>query len=278
MVKAARALVYGALFVVAAVAGAAGLDRSAGAVAGAANGAADRPVLVFAGASLKNALDAAAASFTSETGTAVTASYAATSALAKQIEAGAPADVFIAADPDWMDYLGQRGLIRTETRRNLLGNGLVLIAPKTASVNLKIAPGFPLAAALADGRLAMANTVAVPAGKYARAALESLDVWPEVEPRIVQAGNVREALALVSRGEAILGIVYRTDAAADPNVVVVDTFPDETHPPIIYSVAVVAGSAHPDAAAFAGHLANNGDARGAFKAEGFDMLPAGAGY
>lgn len=235
----------------------------------------DRPLLVFAAASLKNALDASAGAFTRRSGTPVTISYAASPTLAKQIEAGALADVFIAADVDWMDYLAERGLIRAETRRSLVGNTLVLIASAKAPVNLAIAPGFSLAAALGDGRLAMANADAVPAGKYGKAALEALGVWPEVAGRLAQADNVRAALALVSRQEAPLGIVYRTDAAADPNVVIVDTFPAETHPQIVYPVAVIASSAHPASGELVGFLAGHG-ARPFFEKEGFSIFSAEA--
>lgn len=268
--KIARALVHVAwavALVVTCVGGA-----SAGGAA-----AENRPILVFAAASLKNALDKASDDFTRRSGNAVTVSYAATSALARQIEAGAPADVFISADLEWMDYLQTHNLIRAGSRRNLLGNSLVLIAPAAAPADLRIGDGFPLAAALGDGRLAVANTAAVPAGKYARAALEKLGVWGSVEDRLAQADNVRAALALVSRGEAPLGIVYRTDAAADPNVVIVDTFPEDTHPPIIYPLALVAASDSPGAAEFVAFLAS-GEARGAFETEGFAVLPGTAAY
>lgn len=236
-----------------------------------------RAILVFAAASLKDALDATAEGFTAGSGVPVTVSYAASSALARQIEAGAPADVFISADRDWMAYLAQRDLIEPATRRDLLGNGLVLIAPRTAPVELRIAPGFALATALGEGRLAMANTLAAPAGKYGRAALEALGVWAAVSDRIVQAESVRAALALVARGETPLGIVYRTDAAAEPDVVVVDTFPAETHPPIVYPVATIAGADHGGAAAFVSFLAGD-EARRQFEAHGFSTLPQQAGY
>lgn len=235
----------------------------------------DRGPLVFAAASLKNALDAAAADFSRGSKSPVRISYAASPTLAKQIEAGAPADVFISADLAWMDYLDERGLIQGATRRNLAGNTLVLIAPAKAPVELAIAPRFPLAAALGDGRLAMANTEAVPAGRYGRAALEALDVWPAVAGRLAQADNVRAALALVSRGEAPLGIVYKTDAAADPGVTIVDVFPAETHPQIVYPIAVTASSSHPSAEHFASFLASNGGRRH-FEKEGFTVLSGDA--
>lgn len=235
----------------------------------------ERALVVFAAASLKNALDAAAADFTRGAGTPVTISYAASPTLAKQIEAGAPADIFISADLDWMDYLAGRGLIRAESRRNLVGNTLVLVAPAKAPVDLAIGPGFPLAAALGEGRLAVANTQAVPAGKYGRAALEALGVWAEVAGRLAQAENVRVALALVSRGEAPLGIVYATDAAADPNVVMVGTFPADSHPQIVYPLAVLAASSDPLAERFAGFLGGQ-EARRHFEKEGFSILSGDA--
>lgn len=231
----------------------------------------ERALLVFAAASLKNALDAAAEDFTGAAGTSVTISYAASSTLAKQIEAGAPADIFISADLDWMDYLAERGLIRADTRRNLVGNTLVLIAPAKAPVELAIGPGLPIAETLGDGRLAMANTQAVPAGKYGKAALETLGVWSGVEGKLAQADSVRGALALVSRGEAPLGIVYATDAAADPEVVVVGTFPADTHPEIVYPIAITSTSSRPVAQDFVSFLA--GDAgRGHFEEQGFSIL------
>src|SRR5271155_405628 len=195
------------------------------------------PVLVFAAASMKNALDDANAQFERQKGAKVTTSYAASSALAKQIEAGAPADIFISADLDWMDYVEQKHLIKPGTRSNLLGNKIVLIAPANSALRLTIAPHFPLAQALGDGRLAMADTASVPAGKYGKAALEALGVWSTVADKIAPAENVRATLLLVSRGETPLGIVYQTDAAADPNVKILGSFPANSHPPIIYPVA-----------------------------------------
>lgn len=234
--------------------------------------AADPPVLVFAAASLKNALDAAMASFTRDTGTAVTGSYAASSALARQIEQGAPAAMFVSADLDWMDYLQERGLIAPETRTNLLRNEIVLIAPPEGGTSeVAVAPGFDLAGLLGEGRLAVADVRSVPAGRYAKAALEHLGLWTAVEGRLAQSENVRAALALVSRGEAPLGIVYRTDAAADPRVRIVGTFPAGSHPPIIYPIALTAGA--PDAAAaFLAFLRAAPAARAAFRREGFTVL------
>jgi len=231
----------------------------------------DRPVVVFAAASLKTALDDAATAWRAHGNAAARVSYAASSALARQIEAGAPADVFISADTEWMDWLAERKLIRPETRRDLLGNRIVLVAPQASTVSATIAPGFPLAALLGGGRLAMAETGSVPAGKYGKAALTALGVWPSVERHVAQAENVRAALRLVSRGEAPLGIVYRTDAAAEPGVRVVDTFPAATHPPIVYPVAVVAASANAAAGGFVAFL--RGDAvKPTFVKQGFAVL------
>ena len=201
--------------------------------------AAEPELLVFAAASLANALDALGPVYTRETGQPVKFSYAASSALARQLEAGASADVFLSADIEWMDYVQSRDLILRASRRDLLGNRLVLIAPKDSSVALEIAPGFALAKALgARGRLATGDPDYVPVGKYARSALMSLGVWNEVANRLVRADNVRTALAFVARGEAPLGIVYTTDAKIEPGVRVVDAFPDDTHLPITYPVAV----------------------------------------
>jgi molybdate transport system substrate-binding protein len=199
-------------------------------------------IIVFAAASLKNALDATVDDYTSRTGAAVSISYAGSSTLAKQIEEGAPADIFLSANIDWMDRLTDMGAMDVPSRVTLLGNSIVLVAPKESTLALAIAPGFALAEALGDGRLAMAETTSVPAGIYGRAALESLGVWEGVANRVAQADNVRAALALVSRGEAPLGIVYATDAKADVNVRVVDTFPADSHPPILCPAALTASA------------------------------------
>ncbi len=212
-------------------------------------------ITVFAAASLKESLDAAAKPFEATTGNKVAVSYAASNALAKQIEAGAPATLFISADLDWVDYVETRGLTVAGTRRNLLGNDLVLIAPAASTAAVKIAPGFDLAGALGDGRLALANPDAVPAGKYAKAALTSLGAWAGVEKRVAPAENVRAALALVSRNEAPLGIVYRTDAMADKGVRIVDTFPAGSFPAITYPMVELKGST-PATHALAQHLAS----------------------
>jgi molybdate transport system substrate-binding protein len=199
-------------------------------------------VLVFADASLKNALDEANSLFLFENGSGVKVSYGASSALAKQIENGAPADVFISADNDWMDYLAERKLIKPDTREKYLGNKLVLVAPADSKVSLTIGPNFPLEQALGSGRLAIADPAAVPAGKYGKAALEKLGVWNSIAGKLAPAQDVSAALLLVSRGEAPLGIVYQTDAAADKSVKVIATFPESSHPPIVYPMAILASS------------------------------------
>ena len=231
-------------------------------------------VLVFAAASLKNALDAVNAQWTKETGKKAVISYASSAALAKQIEQGAPAQMFISADLDWMDYLAAKSLIKPDTRSNLLGNRIVLIAPKDKAQPVEIKPGFDLASVLGDGRLSMANVDAVPAGKYGKAALEKLGLWAGVSGKIAQAENVRAALLLVSRGEAPAGIVYQTDAAADPNVKIIGTFPEDTHPPIIYPIALTASATHPDAAAFLAYIGSE-KAKPLFQAQGFTVLGQG---
>jgi molybdate transport system substrate-binding protein len=233
--------------------------------------AGDKGPVVFAAASLKDALDAVDAGWTKESGKQVVPSYAASSALAKQIEQGAPADIFISADEDWMNYLAEKKLIKPDTRFDLLGNTLVLIAPKDSKIETKIADGFPLATLLGDGHLAMANTDSVPAGKYGKAALTKLGVWNSVKDKIAQADNVRAALKLVSTGEAPLGIVYGTDAKSDLNVKVIDTFPEGTHPPIIYPIAITASSTNADAPTLLAYL-KSAAAQSIFKDQGFKIL------
>lgn len=229
-------------------------------------------ITIFAAASLKNALDDAAKAYEKSTGNKIVISYAGSSALAKQIEQGAPADIFISADLDWMDYAQKKGLIKTDTRFNLLGNRIVLIAPKSSTVSLKIAKDFPLASTLGSNRLAMANVKSVPAGKYGSAALQKLGVWKDIESKVAQADNVRAALALVAQGEAPLGIVYETDAAAEPKVRIVDTFPADTHPPIIYPIAILAASKKVDAdKAFVDYL-KTPEAQAFFTKQGFTVL------
>lgn len=231
-------------------------------------------VVVFAAASLKNALDAINTQWQKETGKRATISYAASSALAKQIEQGAPANVFISADLDWMDYVEKKGLIKPDSRSNLLGNRIVLIAPKDKAQPVDIKPGFDLARVVGDGRLSMANVVSVPAGKYGKAALEKLGIWASVSGKLAQAENVRAALLLVSRGEAPAGIVYQTDAASDSNVKIIGTFPEDTHPPIIYPIALAANAAHSDAAVFLAYIRSD-KSKPTFEALGFTVLGPG---
>jgi molybdate transport system substrate-binding protein len=225
-------------------------------------------LVVFAAASLKNALDEIAAVSPAKP----TISYGASSALAKQIENGAPAQVFISADLDWMDYLEQRKRLRPGTRKNVAGNKLVLIAPAGSAAKTAIQPGFPLAKLLGEGRLATADPAHVPAGKYTKAALEKLGVWDAVAGRLAATENVRAALALVARGEAPLGAVYSTDAAVEPKVRVVATFPDGLHPAIVYPAALT--SAAPASGAAADFLALLGSAvaRNVFEKYGFTPL------
>jgi molybdate transport system substrate-binding protein len=234
--------------------------------------AAQETITVFAAASLKNALDDTDAAFTKATGVEVTASYEASSALAKQIEAGAPADVFISADLAWMDYANAHKLIKQETRHNLLGNRLVLIAPKDSKLdNVAIGQGFDIAKLAGDGRIAVADVSAVPAGKYAKAALEKLGAWTAAEPKLAQAENVRATLAYVARGETPLGIVYETDAKIEPKVKIVGAFPDGSYPPVTYPVAATADSKNANAARYLAFLRGNA-ARGIFEKYGFSFL------
>jgi molybdate transport system substrate-binding protein len=232
---------------------------------------ADEPVTVFAAASLKNALDEASAAWTRETAKTTRISYAGSNALAKQIEAGAPADLFVSADLAWMDYAEKTGTIRSETRINLLRNAIVLVAPKGSTRKVALEPGVDLAKALAGGRLAMGNVEAVPAGKYGKAALEKLGAWDGVRTQVAQAENVRAALLLVARGEAPLGIVYATDAASEPGVEVVATFPEGSHPPIVYPAALTKESRNADAAAFLTYLRSPA-ARPFFERQGFGVI------
>jgi molybdate transport system substrate-binding protein len=228
-----------------------------------------RPVTVFAAASLTDALQQIGAAYRSSTGRRVRFSFTSSSTLARQIEAGAPAEVFVSADTEWMDYVQKKGLIRAGARSDLLGNRLVLIAPKSSQVKLKVAPGFPLAAALKGGRLALGDPAHVPAGLYAKAALTSLGVWRQVQSRVAPADNVRTALAYVARGEAPLGVVYWTDALAEPRVRIVGVFPEASHPPIVYPAALTtrAGS---DARAFLAYL-RGPEARAVFTRLGFTV-------
>jgi len=236
--------------------------------------AADSPqpsLLVFAASSLTDVLNELGTAYTRDTGQPVRFSYAASSALAKQIEASAKADVFFSADTEWMDYLQARNLIDKATRKDLIGNRLVLVAPADSKVQLKIAPNFPLAATLGKGRLATGDPDSVPVGRYARSALTSLGVWNDVAERLVRAENVRSALSFIARGEAPLGIVYETDALVDKKVRVVDVFPASSHLPIIYPVAATSG-ARDGAARFVSYLHGEG-ASVTFRKYGFAVLP-----
>jgi len=228
------------------------------------------PLTVFAAASLKNALDEVDTAYTARSHVPVRAAYAASSALARQIEQGAPADVYVSADSDWMDYAAQHNLITPASRHDLLTNHLALIAPAGSPVRLAVGPNFPLAQALGGGRLAIAGAD-VPAGRYGRASLASLGVWASVQNQLAPAENVRGALAFVAQGEAPLGIVYDTDAMTEPKVRIVGLFPDASHPRIVYPVAQVAASHN---AAGPGYIAFlRGPQAGAiFKRYGFIVL------
>jgi molybdate transport system substrate-binding protein len=227
-------------------------------------------LMVFAAASLKEALDEVGQEFQRANGRKVVIVYAASPALARQIENGAPADIFVSADLDWMDYLAKRQLINITTRTNLLRNRLVLIAPSDSRLTVEIASGFPLAKLLGDGRLAVADPDSVPAGRYARAALEKLGVWGSVENRLARGDNVRAALNFVARGETPLGIVYQTDAYAERRVKVVAQFPADTHPPIVYPIALVAAGRNASAPVFLDFVKSKA-VRAIFEKHGFGM-------
>ncbi len=230
-----------------------------------------QPLTVFAAASLKNALDEVNAAWTKQSGVEVRASYAASSALAKQIEESAPADIFLSADLQWMDYVEKKSLIRAGTRQSLLGNSLVIVTAKDSKIeNLTVDEKLDLAKLLGDGRLSVAGIEAVPAGRYAKAALTKLGLWASVEKKLAEAENVRAALVLVSRGEAPLGIVYSTDAAADTGVKIVGTFPAGSHPAIVYPVGVIESSKNANVNAYRKYL-SSGEAVGIFKKHGFTI-------
>lgn len=232
---------------------------------------AQETLTVFAAASMKNALDDINAAFTKTTGIKVTASYAASSALARQLESGAPADVYISADLKWMDYVGDKKLIKADSRHNLLGNRLVLIAGKDSKIgSITIEPGFDIAKLAGDGRIAVADVKAVPAGLYAKAALEKLGAWTKAEPKLAMAENVRATLAFVARGETPIGIVYETDAKVETNVKIIGTFPHGSHPPVTYPMAATA-NAKPDAAKYLAFLRGS-DAKAIFEKYGFSVL------
>lgn len=229
------------------------------------------PITIFAAASLTDALQAIGKAYTAHTGTPVRFSFASSSLLAKQIEAGAKADLFVSADLQWMDHVQQAGLIDPVSRRTLLRGRLALIAPADAPVALRIAPNFPLAQALGpDGRLAVGDPDYVPAGIYAKTALTRLGVWPSVQGRLARADNVRVALSYVARHETPFGIVYETDALAEPGVKIVGIFPESSHPPIEYPVAIVRG-AGPAARTFYAYL-NGAEAKAIFRRFGFQAL------
>jgi len=234
--------------------------------------AAEGKLTVYAAASLKEAMDALGTAYKANTGTEIVASLASSSALAKQIEQGAEADIFFSADTEWMDYLAERGLILPETRADIVGNTLVLVAPASKAPAITIAPGFDLVGALDGGRLSVGDPDAVPAGKYARQALTTLGVWNQVADHLLRADNARVALSYVALGEAPLGIVYATDAKAEPKVAVVGTFPAETHLPIVYPAAALKDSS-PDAAAFVTWL-KSPEAAAVFTARGFAVIGA----
>jgi len=231
----------------------------------------DTSLTVFAAASMKNALDEIDAAFTARTGIKVAASYAASSMLAKQIEQGAPADVFVSADTDWMDYAAGKKVVGEATRVTLLGNSIVLVAPKDSGIdNVSISQGFDLSKLAGDGKIATGDVKSVPVGKYARAALEKLGAWQAAEPKFAMAESVRAALALVARNEAVLGIVYATDAKVEPGVKIIGTFPPDSHPPIIYPVAATA-TAKPAAAGYLAFLRTSA-AKTIFEKYGFKFL------
>lgn len=228
--------------------------------------------IVLAAASMHDALEDAADAWQAKGHARPVLSFAASSALARQIQAGAPADLFISANEEWMDTLERDGLLQDGSRASLVTNRLVLIAQSGSQIALEPAPGFDLAGALGDGRLAVAETDSVPAGRYAKAALERLGIWGDVKDRLAPAENVRAALQLVARGAAPLGITYATDALSEPQVRIVGTFPDDSHPPIRYPVAVAKASSHGEAAAFEEFLLS-AEAAAIFAHHGFG--PAG---
>ena len=230
---------------------------------------------VFAAASLKNAMDDVGGRWAAAGHPAPKLSFAASNVLEKQIEQGAPADLFFSADLDWMEAAQKAGVVQPATRVDLLANAIVLVAPAEAAAPVDIRAGFDLAGALHGGRLAMGNVDAVPAGKYGKAALVKLGAWDGVKDHVAQAESVRAALAFVARGETPLGIVYATDAAAEPKVKVVGTFPDDSHPPIVYPVAVTKDAKSPDAQGFLDFLRGPA-ARAAFERQGFTVLTTAA--
>jgi molybdate transport system substrate-binding protein len=236
-----------------------------------ASASAQKSITIFAAASMKNALDDVDTAFTERTGIKVVASYAASSVLAKQIQQGAPADIFMSADTEWMDYAVGKKAVNEASRVNLLGNSLVLIAPKDSRINqVMIGPGFDLAKLAGNGRIATGDVSAVPIGKYAKAALEKFGSWKAAEPKFAMAESVRAALILVARGEAVLGIVYATDARVESGVKIVGTFPPDSHPPIIYPVAATT-AARSEASSYLAFLRSSA-AKTIFEKYGFSFL------
>lgn len=244
-----------------------GAASSAGAASATSAAPEAEALLVFAAVSMSDALNEVAAQYTAQAGQRIKLSFAASSTLARQIEAGARADVFVSADIEWMDYLAARELLDTATRRDIVGNRLVLVAPSDSEVQVTLGPGVRLGAILGSGRLVTGDPDSVPVGRYARSALESLGVWNEVAPRLVRAENVRAALAFVARGEAALGIVYETDALVEKKVRIVAVFPDGTHAPITYPAAATA-VARPNAKPFVEFLSGP-VAQATFRKHGF---------
>jgi molybdate transport system substrate-binding protein len=232
----------------------------------------DRPFIVFAAASLTEAVTEVSAAFTQETGVAVKTSFAASSTLARQIEAGAPATVFFSADEQWMDYLENRKLLAPGSRRNVLGNQLVLVAPADSTATVKITSGPALVQALGGARIATGDPDSVPVGKYAKAALIKLGVWEQIEKQLVRTEDVRSALAFVARGETQFGIVYLTDAKIEKRVKLLDVFPRDTYPPIRYPIAMTAG-AGADASRFVEFVTGK-RAAVIFKKYGFELITA----
>jgi molybdate transport system substrate-binding protein len=230
-----------------------------------------RAIVAFAAASLKTALDEIAAAFKKDTGNELTITYASSAVLAKQIEQGAPADIFISADIPWMDYVEKANLLKPLTRKNLLGNKLVLIEPVDNKTKLTIEKGFDLAGAIGDGKLAVCSVASCPAGVYAKESLQNLGIWEAVEPKLAQAENVRAALALVARAEAGFGIVYLTDYKAEPKVRLVGTFPESSHKPIVYPVALLASSTNPAAPKAISFLSSQAATK-ILTAQGFTIL------
>ncbi|ACK49041.1 molybdenum ABC transporter, periplasmic molybdate-binding protein [Methylocella silvestris BL2] len=226
---------------------------------------------VFAAASMKTALDAIAASWTAQNGKAPVLVYGSSAVLAKQIEQGAPADIFISADLNWMDYLDKAKLLRAGTRRAFLGNELVLVEPADQKTTLKIESGFDLAGLTGAGKIAVCTITSCPGGVYGKESLVALGVWDKVEPKLAQSDNIRAALNLVARGEARFGIVYATDAKAEPKVRIVGVFPASSHSPIVYPVAILEESKNPEAANFVAYLSSQASVKILLE-QGFSIL------